>query len=254
MGSSHSPTALKGPALFGYSKAALWAFGVHILTASGAFFAFLSLVAAAEHDFVKCFFWLGVALLVDGVDGPLARRLEVKRWWPHWSGDMIDSVVDYTTYVIIPAFALYQSGLMGRYFSFTAAAIIVISSAIYYADTRMKTEDYGFKGFPVCWNMIVFTLFIMSPSELLSFGFVVVTAILTFVPVIFIHPVRVKVLRSLSLAVFAMWVVGGLAAMAYNLDSPQSLASPMWVDVVITASGLYLFCIGFILQLLGKLR
>ncbi len=240
--------------MFGISKSALWAFGVHILTASGAFLAFLSLVAAAEHDFVKCFFWLGVALIIDGVDGPLARRLEVKRWWPHWSGDMIDSVVDYSTYVLIPAFALYQSGLMGRYFSFTAGAIIVITSAIYYADTRMKTEDYGFKGFPVCWNMIVFTLFIVSPSELLSFAFVLVTAVLTFVPVIFIHPVRVKILRNLSLAVFALWAFGGMTALALNVNTPQTLASPVWVDVVIAVSGLYLFSIGFILQLLGKLK
>jgi phosphatidylcholine synthase len=244
----------EGLVLFGVSRDALWAFGVHILTASGAFFAFLSLVAAAEHDFVKCFFWLGIALIVDGVDGPLARKLEVKRWWPHWSGDMIDSVVDYTTYVMIPAFALYQSGLMGRYFSFTAAAVIVITSAIYYADTRMKTEDYGFKGFPVCWNMIVFTLFIVSPSELLSFAFVVVTAVLTFVPVIFIHPVRVKILRNLSLGVFALWAVGGLVALALNIGTPEALESPVWIDIVIAASGLYLFSIGFILQLLGKLR
>ncbi len=240
--------------VFGISKAALWAFGVHILTASGAFFAFLSLVAAAELDFVKCFFWLGVALAVDGVDGPLARRLEVKRWWPHWSGDMLDSVIDYATYVLIPAFALYQSGLMGRYFSFTAAAIIVISSAIYYADTRMKTEDYGFKGFPVCWNMVVFTLFIVSPSEIASFVFVCVTAALTFVPVIFVHPVRVKIMRIPTLAVFGAWAAAGLAALIYNIESPESLGSPLWVDIVIGSSGLYLFSIGFILQLLGKLR
>ncbi|HSO48420.1 MAG TPA: phosphatidylcholine/phosphatidylserine synthase [Rhizobiaceae bacterium] len=240
--------------MFGISRSAIWAFGVHILTASGAFLAFLSLVAAAEHDFVKCFFWLGVALIIDGVDGPLARKLEVKRWWPHWSGDMIDSVVDYSTYVLIPAFALYQSGLMGQYFSFAAGAIIVITSAIYYADTRMKTEDYGFKGFPVCWNMIVFTLFIVSPSELLSFAFVLITAVLTFVPVIFIHPVRVKILRNLSLAVFALWAFGGMTALALNVNTPHTLASPVWVDVVIAASGLYLFSIGFILQLLGKLK
>ncbi len=240
--------------MFGVSKAALWAFGVHILTASGAFFAFLSLVAAAEHDFVKCFFWLGVALVVDGIDGPLARRLEVKRWWPYWSGDMLDNVVDYTTYVIIPAFALYQSGLMGSYLSFTAAAIIVITSAIYYADTRMKTEHYGFKGFPVAWNMVVFTLFIVSPSQLLSFVFVVVTAILTFVPVIFIHPVRVKIMRVPSLIVFAIWMAAGLVALLLSMDSPGRIDSPLWVDVVIALSGLYLFSIGFILQLSGKLR
>ena len=234
--------------VFGISRAALWAFGVHILTASGAFFAFLSLVAMAEKDFAKAFFWLGIALLVDGVDGPLARKLEVRKWWPHWSGDTLDNVIDYVTYVMIPAFALYQSGLMGRYFSFTAAAIIVITSAIYYADTRMKTEDYGFKGFPVCWNMLVFTLFIVSPSELFSFAVVVLAAILTFVPVIFVHPVRVKILRIPTLVIFGLWGFSGLISIYYGLDGP------IWIDVIIASSSVYLFTIGFVLQLLGKLR
>lgn len=234
--------------MFGISRDALWAFGVHILTSSGAFLAFLSLVATAENRFTAAFFWLGMALLVDGVDGPLARKLEVKKWWPHWSGDMLDSVIDYVTFVMIPAFILYQSGLMGQNLSFLAAALIVCTSAIYYADTRMKTVDNGFKGFPVCWNMVVFTLFIVSPSEIFSFVVVVVTAVLTFVPVIFVHPVRVKVLRVPTLAIFAVWSIGGLIALFYDMDAPS------WVDVMILASSAYLFCIGGILQLTGKLR
>lgn len=234
--------------MFGISRDAIWAFGVHLLTSSGAFLAFLSLVAAAEQRFTAAFFWLGVALAVDGVDGPLARKLEVKKWWPHWSGDMLDSVIDYVTFVMIPAFILYQSALMGTGLSFIAAAIIVTTSAIYYADTGMKTLDYGFKGFPVCWNMIVFTLFIVSPSELLSFLIVIITAILTFVPVIFVHPVRVKILRIPTLTVFGVWAIGGFIALYYDLDAPS------WVDVLIVASGAYLFCIGFVLQLLGKLK
>ena len=234
--------------MFGISKDALWAFGVHILTASGAFLAFLSIVATGEKQFVAAFFWLGMALLVDGVDGPLARKLEVKKWWPHWSGDMLDSVIDYVTYVVIPAFILYQSGLMGTHFSFVSAALIVITSAIYYADTRMKTVDHGFKGFPVCWNMVVFTLFIVSPSEILSFIVVAVTAVLTFVPVIFVHPVRVKILRELTLAVFALWALGGLVALLYGLDAP------VWVDLVIVVSSVYLFLIGAVLQALGKIQ
>ena len=234
--------------MFGISRSALWAFGVHILTASGAFLAFLSIVACAEKDFRGSFFWLGLALLVDGVDGPLARKLEVKKWWPHWSGDMLDNVIDYVTYVMIPAFILYQSGFLGKYASFTAAAIIVITSAIYYADTRMKTEDNGFKGFPICWNMLVFTLFAASPSETLSLAVVILAAILTFVPIIFIHPVRVKTLRPLNLGVFAAWSLAGLVALYYNLHAP------VWINAVIVASSIYLFSIGFVLQLAGKLR
>ena len=233
--------------MFGISKDAIWAFGVHILTSSGAFLAFLSLVAAAEHRFTASFFWLGAALAVDGIDGPLARKLEVKKWWPHWSGDMLDAVIDYVTFVMIPAFILYQSGMMGSGLSFLAAAVIVTTSAIYYADTGMKTVDYGFKGFPVCWNMIVFTLFIVSPSELLSFLIVIVTAVLTFVPVIFVHPVRVKLLRVPTLAIFAVWAVGGIIALFYNMHAP------FWVETMIVISGAYLFCIGFVLQLMGRI-
>ncbi|MGI9351152.1 MAG: CDP-alcohol phosphatidyltransferase family protein [Rhizobiaceae bacterium] len=247
--------------MFGISRNALWAFGVHILTASGAFLAFLSIVAAAEHDFAKSFFWLGMALLVDGIDGPLARKLHVKKWWPHWSGDTLDNVIDYTTFVMLPAFILYQSGLLdqtnawgqkeellSKFTSFTAAAVIVITSAIYYADTRMKTEDYGFKGFPVCWNMVVFALFVVSPSPTFSLIFIIFTAIMTFVPVIFIHPVRVKILRPVNLAAFVTWGISGLSAVYFNLDNP------ILIDAIFIVCSVYLFTIGFILQMMGKLR
>jgi len=247
--------------MFGISRNALWAFGVHILTASGAFLAFLSITAAAEDDFRQAFLWLGLALVVDGIDGPLARKLKVKEWWPHWSGDMLDNVIDYTTYVMIPAFILYQSGLLDRtddfgqpdelatnVTSFAAAAMIVITSAVYYADTHMKTKDYGFKGFPVCWNMVVFALFVVSPSANFSLAFITLTAILTFVPVTFIHPVRVKVLRHLSLTAFVVWGVSGLSAVFFDLDNP------LLIDAVFTAASLYLYCIGAILQFTGKLQ
>ena len=135
------------------------AFSVHLFTASGSFLAFVSLVAASEERWTAMFWWLGLALLVDGIDGPIARKLEVKEILPTWSGDLLDNIIDYMTYVLIPAFALYQRGFMGERLSFLSAAIIVISSAIYYADTGMKTKENFFKGFPVVWNMVVFTLY-----------------------------------------------------------------------------------------------
>ncbi len=234
--------------MFGLSRNSLWAFGVHLLTASGAFFAFLALVAAAENQFPEMFLWMGIALFVDAVDGPLARKLEVKKWWPHFSGDILDAVIDYFSYVMLPAFALYQSGLLGMYASFIAAAVIVVTSAIYYADTRMKSEDYGFVGFPVVWNMVVFGLFVLSPNEYFSMLVVAACAILTFTPMLFIHPVRVKVWRVPSLTASALWLVSGLLAIYYQLDPP------MLVDAVIVLSSAYLFFAGFFLQLTGKLK
>lgn len=223
------------------------AFSVHLLTASGSFLAFLSLVAASEERWPAMFFWLGMALLVDGIDGPIARKLHVKEVLPTWSGDLLDNIIDYVTYVLLPAFALYQSGFMGEGLSFLSAAIIVVSSAIYYADTGMKTKENFFKGFPVTWNMIVFTLFVLQTGEYISFAIVVISAILSFLPVHFLHPVRVRRLRSLNLTVFLGWCAFGLVALLQDMEAQS------WVQVGIAVTSLYLYFIGAILQSFPKL-
>ncbi|QDZ02395.2 phosphatidylcholine/phosphatidylserine synthase [Nitratireductor mangrovi] len=223
------------------------AFSVHLLTASGSFLAFLSLVAASEQRWTAMFWWLGLALLVDGIDGPIARKLQVKEILPTWSGDMLDNIIDYVTYVLIPAFALYQRGFMGEGLSFLSAAIIVVSSAIYYADTGIKTKENFFKGFPVVWNMVVFTLFVIEPGEWASFAVVVVSGILTFVPMNFLHPVRVKRLRAINLPVFLAWCLFGAIALL------QDMNAHILVKVGIAATGIYLYVIGGIMQLLPGL-
>ena len=223
------------------------AFSVHLLTASGSFLAFLSLVAASEERWLAMFWWLGLALLVDGIDGPIARRLQVKDVLPTWSGDMLDNIIDYVTYVLIPAFALYQSGFMGEGLSFLAAAIIVVSSAIYYADTGIKTTENFFKGFPVVWNMVVFVLFVVQPGEYVAMGAVVVSAILTFVPIHFLHPVRVVRLRVLNLSIFLGWC--GLALIALL----QGLQAHTYIKVGLGVTSIYLYFIGAVMQALPQL-
>lgn len=223
------------------------AFSVHLLTASGSFLAFLSLVAASEERWTAMFWWLGLALLVDGIDGPIARKLQVKDVLPTWSGDMLDNIIDYVTYVLIPAFALYQSGFMGEGLSFLSAAIIVVSSAIYYADTGIKTKENFFKGFPVVWNMIVFTLFVISPGEYFSFAVVVISAILTFAPLHFLHPVRVRRLRPLNLSIFLAWCAFGVVALL------QDLQTGLIVKAGVGLTGLYLYGIGMVMQVMPQL-
>ena len=236
--------------IFNYKRvpyAEIRAFSVHILTASGSFLAFLGVVAAAEQRFVDMFWWLGLALAVDGIDGPIARRLRVKEVLPNWSGDTLDNVIDYVTYVLLPAFALYESHMIGVPWSFAAAGLIVVSSAIYYADMGMKTDENFFSGFPVVWNMVVFTLFVIKPSENVAFTIVVVSVILTFLPINFLHPVRVVRLRALNLTVFGIWCALSAAALLMHFDSPQ------WLVWGVVISGLYLYCIGAILQLFPNL-
>ena len=236
------------------------AFSVHLLTASGSFLAFLSLVAASEERWTAMFWWLGLALFVDGIDGPIARKLEVKEILPTWSGELLDNIIDYVTYVLIPAFALYQFGLMGEGLSFLSAAIIVVSSAIYYADTGMKTTENFFKGFPVVWNMVVFTLFVTEPGQWLSFAVVVFAGILTFMPVYFLHPVRVRRLRSLNLTITLLWCAFGALALAqsalanfYDRIGVLSANVGIFAKVGIASTGIYLFFIGGIMQLFPNL-
>ncbi|MEQ1944567.1 phosphatidylcholine synthase [Mesorhizobium sp. VNQ89] len=236
------------------------AFSVHLLTASGSFLAFLSLVAASEERWTAMFWWLGLALFVDGIDGPIARKLDVKEVLPTWSGELLDNIIDYVTYVLIPAFALYQFGLMGEGLSFLSAAIIVVSSAVYYADTGMKTRENFFKGFPVVWNMVVFTLFVIEPGEWVSFAVVLAAGILTFVPVFFLHPVRVKRLRPLNLGVTLAWCAFGALALAesylaqfYTQIGVLAENVSAFTKVGIGVTGIYLFCIGGVMQLFPNL-
>lgn len=236
--------------IFNYKRvpyAEMRAFSVHILTASGSFLAFLGVVAAAEHRFIDMFWWLGLALAVDGIDGPIARKVKVKEVLPNWSGDTLDNIIDYVTYVLLPAFALYQSGMIGQPWSFVAAGMIVVSSAIYYADMGMKTDEYFFSGFPVVWNMIVFTLFVIHASATTAMIVVGVSVLLTFLPINFLHPVRVKRLRPLNLVVFFLWCGLGGAALLMHFSTPAVVTIPFIV------TGLYLYVIGAILQVFPSL-
>ena len=195
---------------FNYKRvpyAEIRAFSVHILTASGSFLAFLGVVAAAEHRFVDMFWWLGLALAVDGIDGPLARRYHVKQNWPTYDGVLMDLIIDYLTYVFIPAYALFMSGLLPGWTGWIAIIAITYGSVIYFCDTRMKTKDNSFAGFPACWNMVVLVLFALKPNFWIILLIVVALAATMFTNVKFIHPVRTERWRLISLPVCAAWVV-----------------------------------------------
>ena len=126
-------------------SARLAAFGVHLLTALGVGLALVALLEAVREHWAAMFAWLGAALIVDGIDGPLARRLDVGRLQPDLSGDTLDLVVDYVTYVFVPAYAIAASGLLLPIAAPVLGVGIVMASALYFADRRMKTDDNHFR-------------------------------------------------------------------------------------------------------------
>jgi phosphatidylcholine synthase len=183
------------------------AFSVHIFTALGAGLALLAQLEAVREHWAAMFGWLGLALLIDALDGPLARKLDVARVQPDWSGEMLDLVVDFVTYVFVPAYAITASGLLLPLAAPLLGIGIVVSSALYFADRRMKASDNHFRGFPALWNAAAFYLFLLHPSPGMASLGVAILIVLTFVPFHVLHPVRVVRLRWLTLSLVALWAV-----------------------------------------------
>src|SRR3954470_5064907 len=183
------------------------AFSVHVFTALGAGIALVALLEAVREHWSAMFAWLGLALIVDALDGPIARRLDVARVQPNWSGDVLDLVVDFVTYVFVPAYAITASGLLLPLAAPLLGAGVVVSGALYFADRRMKAADNHFRGFPALWNAAAFYLFVLHlPRGLSTMGVAILIA-LTFVPFNVIHPVRVVRLRALTLSLIGVWAV-----------------------------------------------
>jgi phosphatidylcholine synthase len=214
------------------------AFLVHVLTASGAALALLALHAAVHGRWSEMFAWLGLALVVDAVDGPLARYFRVAETLPRWSGDTLDLVVDFLTYVFVPAYAIAAGELLGFPLDMAAGIVIVVTGGLYFADRRMKTHDNYFRGFPALWNCAAFYLFLLRPGPWLTAAAVALLAVLTFVPFPFIHPLRVKRLRGLSLLLLAVGAALALVALA------RDMMPPAWATAGLCAIGLYVVAAG----------
>ncbi len=202
------------------------AFSVHIFTALGAGVALIALLEAVREHWAAMFWWLGIALVIDAVDGPMARRLDVLRVQPNWSGEVLDLVVDFVTYVFVPAYAITASGLLLPVAAPLLGVGIAVSGALYFSDRRMKAADNHFRGFPGLWNIAAFYLFLLHlPPGWSSLG-IGVLIVLTFVPFNVLHPIRVVRLRRLTLSLIGAWTVLVMIALTndFQVSTPVTAA------------------------------
>ena len=216
------------------------AFAIHVFTASGTALAFLSLVLATGGHWAAMFLCLGAALLVDGLDGPLARRFRVAEVLPRWSGETLDLVVDFLTYVFVPAYAIAASGLLPPWFAILGGVIVCITGALYFADREMKTDDNYFRGFPATWNLAAFYLYVLEPPPWIAAAALIVLAILSFAPIRFLHPLRVVRFRAFNIALLVIWAVLAFLSVAANLQPGPAVTVPL------AAIALYFLFAGFL--------
>jgi len=195
------------------------AWSVHAFTTFGIVAGFLALVAVLKNDPFTAFVWLGVALFVDGVDGSLARKARVTEYTPNFDGASLDLVIDYFTYVAVPALMVYWFNMVpldfifsGSTWSLICAVIIMAVSCYTFANVGMKSSDYYFVGFPAIWNVVVLYFYLFGSGAIVNLVSILVLAVLTFVPIKFVHPLRVTLWRSITIPVTILW-----AAMTLSL-------------------------------------
>ncbi len=153
---------------------------------------------------------------------------------------MLDLVIDFLTYVLVPMVALWRSDLMPATLSFWLSVIVVFASALYFADTRMKTRDYWFRGFPALWNVVAIYLFVLRPPAFVSAILIIVGVAAMFAPFVFVHPMRVKELRVANIvasvaffaasaaAIWQNFAAGLVVKIGFLLVAAYFLAAPFW--------------------------
>jgi phosphatidylcholine synthase len=206
---------------------------VHLFTALGAVCGLFAALAAFDGAWERMFVWLGVALVIDAVDGTFARMVHVEERLPRFSGERLDLVVDYVTYVFVPALALLRADYLTGTWGLVIAALILLSSLYHFSDLASKGEDYSFIGFPAIWNVVVLYVFVLSPPAWLTNTLLIALVLLTFVPMPWVHPMRVKHRRAVTLAVTAAWSVAAIAAVWAGFPPP------LWTQIVFVVAALY---------------
>ena len=199
------------------------AWGVHAITASGVILALLALLAVIDGNPKLCLLWLGLALLVDGLDGTLARRYDVKTVLPHFDGSTLDLVIDYLTYVFIPAIFLYRFIPLPDYTPLFAVGLILVSSLFCFCNLNMKSQDNYFVGFPAAWNVVVLYFYLLDVHPWATLAIIVALAALTLTKMKFLHPFRVRQFMPLNIIVTFVWLISsGVLVVQYP-------AQPDWL-------------------------
>lgn len=212
--------------------ALLAAWGVHLLTASGAVFGLAAMAAAARGDAMLSFKWMMLTVAIDSVDGMLARRFRVKEVAPGVDGALLDNIVDYFTYTLVPVSFLHHIPLLPEGWLWPVSAAVSVSSAYQFCRTDAKTADHTFSGFPSYWNIAVFYLFIMGLPQGFNLAVLLLCAAGSFLPLRCLYPSRTPMLRPLSIALGGMWALSLAAALFMYPEGHMPLVWFSWIYIL----------------------
>jgi phosphatidylcholine synthase len=200
-----------------------------LYTASSVVCGFLALTRIFYDRYRDAFFWLAVAVLIDVTDGVLARRNDVASRLPQFNGAKLDDIVDYVTYVFVPAFFAWHALLVPERAGMLVAAAMLLSSAYGFNKDDAKTADHFFTGFPSYWNIVVFYLFVAGWPPELNLVILLGLSVLVFVPIHYLYPSRSPVFRRLTVGLGAVW---GILVMVMLWQMPSVSRTVFWLSLV----------------------
>lgn len=223
------------------------AWSVHALTMTGLIWLLFAAHALHHGDYKMMWMWLGISLVVDTIDGPLARKARVTEVVPWFSGVMMDNVVDYMTWTLMPTLFMLDALPLGPSVLPVVAAILILCSSMFcYANTKMKSSDWYFVGFPAAWNIIAVVLWLFQFGSIVNWVIIILFTILALVPWKWVHPFRVKRLRALNATAATTWVVTTALWVGFY---PQD---PRWIIVPWGLSGAWILVAGAVRTWRGR--
>lgn len=231
----------------------LRAWMIHCFTATGSLAGLMALVSILEGNPTRVLLWLIVAMAIDAADGPLARRFQTGKALPYVDGAILDHVIDYFTYTIIPAVFLYRFELLPGKWALIGSGAILMTSLYCFANRDLKTRDHFFTGFPAIWNLVVLAFFVLRTPYLLNAVTVIAGVLLTFVPIKVVHPFRVKKYRPFTIALTVLWGATTLYLLAVRDPSfvaPFRFPAARWVFWALSA---YFMVLSLIRSFRGRL-
>lgn len=230
------------------------AWAVHAFTLTGLVWATLAVVALLESRPHWMWLWLGIALVVDGVDGNMARKHHIKEVVPWFNGAVVDNIVDYLTWTAIPAaFMVMYLPLGPRPLAISLIILVLVSSMFCYANEAAKSRDYYFVGFPAAWNIVAVLLWVWNAPMAVCIAAIFIFSAMTLVPLHYTHPFRVERGRIANIAATFIWIIstGTLIAGETTAASLSSTAVHGLVAVNV-AAGAWLIIGGVRRSLSGR--
>jgi len=201
----------------------LFAWLVHLYTASGTILAFLAIFLIEQSRFHEAFWLMTLAVVIDATDGTLARRAHVKEIIPWFDGDRLEDIVDYLTYVLVPCVLMIRADLLPKEDDLWLVGLPLLASAYGFCQKAAKTSDHYFLGFPSYWNIVAFYFYVLKTPLWVNAFLVLIFSALVFVPIRYLYPSRSPVLRGLTVSLGVLWGIMVLIIIYLLPHPPTSL-------------------------------